>query len=177
MAAVNPYAPPGAHVDDVEDAEAGVQPVKFFSGKGRVGRLRYLAHLMAGYLVVILVGAIGGGLGGALRSEALVNTFVFLGGGLYLWFTILKTIQRSHDMDWSGWFSLLALIPFVGLIWIFKGGSAGRNRFGSPPPPNTTGVKVLAFLPLAVFVLGIVAAIAIPAYSDYTKRAAARQVR
>ena len=177
MAAVNPYAPPGAHVDDVADAEAGVQPVKFWSAQGRVGRLRYLAHLMAAYLLVILVGFVGGLLSAMLRTDVLGDVFVYAGVAVYLWFTMLKTIQRSHDMDWSGWTAILALIPFAALVWIFKGGSAGRNRFGSPPPPNTTGVKVLAFLPLAVMVVGIVAAVAIPAYVEYNKRAAVRQLR
>ena len=43
-------------------------------------------------------------------------------------------------------FLLLALIPFVGLIWIFKGGTPGSNRFGAPAPANTLGVKILGLL-------------------------------
>jgi hypothetical protein len=74
-------------------------------------------------------------------------------------------------MDWSGWTILLAIIPLVGLIWLFKAGSPGENRFGAPPPPNTTGVKVLGLIfPLIAFI-GIVAAIALPAYQTYVKRA------
>jgi hypothetical protein len=66
---------------------------------------------------------------------------------------------------------LLALIPFVGLIWLFKSGTPGSNRFGAPPPPNTTGVKVLACIAPAIAIIGILAAIAIPAYQDYVTRA------
>lgn len=177
MATMNPYAPPQAHVDDVEDGDVGTQPVKTWSAQGRVGRLRYLAHLMAAYLLVAVVGFVGGMLGGMLRSEALGTVFVGVGVAVYILFTVLKTIQRSHDMDWSGWTSLLALIPFVGLIWIFKGGTAGRNRFGAPPPPNTFGVKFLALLFPAIAVIGIIAAVTIPAYQSYAKRAQIQQNR
>lgn len=177
MAAMNPYAPPRAHVDDVEDGNAGVQPVKFWSSQGRVGRLRYLAHMMLAYFVVIAIGFVGGLIGAIARSESLVNVFVYLGVAVYLWFALLKTIQRSHDMDWTGWSAILAFIPLVNLIWVFKGGSQGRNRFGSPPPPNTTGVKILAFLPLALFLVGVIAAIALPAYVQYGQRAATQQTR
>ncbi len=64
------------------------------------------------------------------------------------------------------------LIPPLGLVWVFKSGSRGTNNYGAPPPPNTTGVKILGFLLPAVFIIGMLAAIAIPAYVDYQKRAA-----
>lgn len=177
MATMNPYSPPRAHVDDVEDGDAGVQPVKVWSAQGRVGRLRYLAHLMGAYFVFMVLAVAGGAIAGAMRSEAIVTAVTVIGVVIYLWFTILKTIQRSHDMGWSGWTAPLVLIPLVSLIWIFKGGTQGRNRFGAPPPPNTTGVKVLAFLPLVVAVIGIIAAIALPAYMQYGQRAAQQQTR
>jgi cbb3-type cytochrome oxidase subunit 3 len=87
-------------------------------------------------------------------------------------FAILTAIKRSHDMDWSGWTVLLTLIPLVGLIWIFKPGSAGTNAYGAPPPPNTLGVKILGLLLPTIAVIGILAAIAIPAYVEYQRRAA-----
>ena len=45
-------------------------------------------------------------------------------------------IKRSHDRDRSGWFSLLLLLPIVG-IWPlvefgFLPGTDGHNRFGAP---------------------------------------------
>jgi uncharacterized membrane protein YhaH (DUF805 family) len=92
-----------------------------------------------------------------------------------LYVTLFRlTIQRSHDMNWSGWTSLLVLIPFVGLIWLFIPGTQGKNRFGHPPPPTPAGVKIGAFI--AIFlgileVIGLLLAISLPAYRNHLNRA------
>jgi Tfp pilus assembly protein PilE len=54
-------------------------------------------------------------------------------------------------------------------------GTDGPNRFSTPPPPNTTGAVVLALIIPLIFILGIVAAIALPAYQQYVNRAHATQ--
>src|SRR5690606_8960293 len=84
----------------------------------------------------------------------------------------LFTIQRSHDMNVSGWLSLILLIPLgVFVFWVVPG-TLGENKYGKPPPPNSAGVVVLACLvPILCLVAGILAAIAIPAYQDFTIRA------
>jgi uncharacterized membrane protein YhaH (DUF805 family) len=160
----NPYSPPQAQVADVGSDE--VQEVKMWSAAGRIGRLRYLAYTVGASMIV---GAIGGAVGAALGpSGAMVALLLYIPLAV---FCILAAIQRSHDMDWSGWMMLLSIIPFVGLIWIFKSGTPGPNRFGAPPPPNTTGVKLLAFVMPAIAIIGILAAIALPAYQQYVLRA------
>ena len=84
-------------------------------------------------------------------------------------------VQRLHDIGWSGWLFLLTLVPLVGgvmnILMFVVPGSDAANRFGPPPPANSTAVKILALLWLLVPVLGIVAAIALPAYQDYVTRA------
>ena len=90
-----------------------------------------------------------------------------------LWPPQIVLIQRSHDMNMSGWWSLAALIPIVGLVWVFKGGTAGTNRWGAPPPPNGPMVKIFGLLMPVLFVVGILAAIALPAYQGYVTRAKA----
>ena len=176
-AAVNPYAAPRAAVADVNEDTDGVQPVRTWSSQGRIGRLRYLAHLSGAYfLFAFLAGGLRGGLA-AVGMQTAGTVVLGLGAIVYFVFAILKAIQRSHDMDWSGWSILLALIPLVGFVWIFKAGSQGGNRFGAPPPPNTLGVKILGWIFPAIMLVGILAAIAIPAYSDYSKRARAAQMK
>ena len=178
MTPTNPYAPPVSAVADIEERVEHYQPVRLFSATGRIGRLRYLANMMVAYLLVV----VGAGVLGCMFAFMQMGKWAGVWAGVvalvpYFVFLAFKTVQRSHDMDWSGWSSLLAFIPFVGLIWIFKGGTAGSNRFGAPPPPNTTLVKIggLAFPVIAV--IGIVAAVALPAYQDYTKRAKAIQMK
>jgi hypothetical protein len=83
----------------------------------------------------------------------------------------MLTIQRCHDFNMSGWLSLLMLVPLANLIFLIIPGTDGPNRFGGPTPPNTIGVLILAWLFPAIAAIGIVAAIALPAYQDYQKRA------
>jgi hypothetical protein len=89
---------------------------------------------------------------------------------------ILLTIQRCHDFNMSGWMSLLLIVPLVPLLFWIIPGTQGANRFGNQPPPNTTGAVVLALILPALFVVGILAAIAIPAYMDYQQRAQAQMM-
>ncbi|MEJ8845767.1 hypothetical protein [Variovorax rhizosphaerae] len=49
--AINPYAAPNAAVADVGGNGNEVQPIKLWSAKGRIGRLRYLAYTTAGGLI------------------------------------------------------------------------------------------------------------------------------
>ena len=46
--------------------------------------------------------------------------------------------KRWHDLDKSGWWTLIALIPLIGGIWMlcecgFQRGTDGPNRYGYPP--------------------------------------------
>lgn len=176
MANANPYAPPQAHVADRYEDDAAVQPVRTWSPSGRIGRLRYLAHMIVAYLAILVPVFIGGFLQG--MGMELIGTLLTAAFGIaYLWFFIVKTIQRSHDMNWSGWTVILSLIPIVNLIWLVGSGTKGSNRYGAPPPPNTLGVKILGLAFPVIAIVGIVAAIALPAYQAYAKRAAISQVR
>jgi uncharacterized membrane protein YhaH (DUF805 family) len=154
-------------VGDVEDAQE-YQAVKIWSASGRVGRLRYLAYTTGASLLAVLVITAASSVFGAMAGSVL-GMLVYI---VTVVFCILVAIQRSHDMDWSGWTVLLQIFPVLGLIWIFKGGSAGSNSYGAPPPPNTMGVKILGLLLPVLFVIGVIAAIVIPAFANYTQRAA-----
>ena len=62
------------------------------------------------------------------------------------------------------------------LNW-FIPGTDGENRFGGKTPPNSVLVLIAAWLVPILFIAGILAAIAVPAYSDYVKRAQAKQLQ
>ncbi len=46
-------------------------------------------------------------------------------------------IRRLHDVDRSGWWLLIGLIPIIGwitlIVWQCMRGTDGPNRFGPPP--------------------------------------------
>jgi uncharacterized membrane protein YhaH (DUF805 family) len=49
------------------------------------------------------------------------------------------SVRRLHDIDRSGWWILLGLIPLIGtivlIVWWVQRGTPGPNRFG-PNPAN-----------------------------------------
>lgn len=174
MSAVNPFTPPLAEVSDVQPAATGYSQPKVWSARGRIGRLRYLAYLTVAALAMYA----GLGLTMALAFAGAGVVAIVLMVLVYIPFIVLSVlllIQRSHDMGWSGWTVLLAFIPFAALIWLFKAGTPGANRFGNPLPPNPTSVKILGLVGPVIGIIGVVAAVSLPAYQSYTKRAQAAQ--
>jgi len=179
MSAVNPYMPPRAQVADVLDPASEYQPVKIFSWRGRIGRLRYLAYSALGYFAMFVAAMVLGIVAAVSAQPAFVALIPLLVTVPYFAFLVMLSVQRSHDMGWSGWSTLLLIVPLAPLVWVFNRGCDGENRYGAPPPPNTLGVKLGALaLPVVMIVfIGILAAVAIPAYQQYTIRAKAAQVR
>ena len=49
---------------------------------------------------------------------------------------LMLSIKRSHDLGYSGFFSLVLLVPFVNLwplvMFGFFTGAEGENKYGSP---------------------------------------------
>lgn len=47
------------------------------------------------------------------------------------------SVRRLHDIERSGWFLLLVIIPIIGWIiliyWMCQPGTAGQNAFGEDP--------------------------------------------
>ena len=172
----NPYTAPKTALE-IGGAEL-YQP-KVFSFNGRIGRLRYLGYGAGIQLVLILIiSPIVGGvaylgvetgifaIGGIITGIFYVATFVI---------SVMFSKRRLNDLNRSGWWYLLFFIPIVNLIFsiylIFFPGTDGPNKFGDAPVANSWGVIFLAtIVPIFVFGGGILAAIAIPQYADYTQR-------
>jgi uncharacterized membrane protein YhaH (DUF805 family) len=51
-------------------------------------------------------------------------------------------VRRLHDIDRSGWWLLISLVPVIGGIWLLvllcTEGTYGPNRFGPGPEPIDT---------------------------------------
>ncbi len=165
-AAATPYATPKAAVAETLP-EFG--ELKAFTTDGRIGRLRYLAWSMVLMLACLPLFGIAGGFFAA--SEILGGLLMVVVGIAVAVVGIMFGVQRLHDIGWSGWLLLVTLVPIVGgvfsLLMFIIPGSTAANRFGPPPPPNSRAVKVLALLWVAIIVIGIAAAIALPAYMGY----------
>jgi uncharacterized membrane protein YhaH (DUF805 family) len=157
---VNPYAKPNAAV--AETAEE-YQEVKVFSTSGRIGRVRYIAYAMGMYFLIAILGT--------LLSLAIDAAGQIIAGIAILVIVFMLTIQRCHDFNTTGWLSLLVLVPLVNLIFWIIPGTDGENRFGAKTPPNGVGVIIAACIVPIIVVVGIVAAVAIPAYQQYGERA------
>lgn len=158
----SPYSAPQSQVSD---SFADVGELNPFGVQGRIGRLRYIAWsfvMMLAFIPVygLAIGAMIGiseVVGGLLIAVVLIGAIVFgvfIGG------------QRLHDIGWSAWLWLLNLVPFVGFIFtilmLVMPGTPGPNRYGPPPPANSTAVLVLAWLMLGVTILSVLASIALP---------------
>ncbi|MGX9569913.1 DUF805 domain-containing protein [Pseudomonas sp. CFBP 5748] len=165
---VSPYAPPRAQVGE---ALAEYSTLKPFSFEGRIGRLRYLAWTMVLTLAMMPVIGIAFwfSLTWILASNSLAAMIIggLLGVAIALGFAFVSiqfSVQRLHDVGWSGWLWLLNLVPFVGsifpLVLICTPGNTGANRYGPPPPPNSTAVKVLSWLWVVLIALVLVGAVA-----------------
>lgn len=156
----SPYAPPRTNVGENLPAFAALKP---FSVEGRIGRLRFLAWTMVLSLVTLPIVAIFAFIGLGLVSGDTTTGLII--GGIFAFFlflgfiivSILFSVQRLHDIGWSGWLWLLNLVPFVGsffpLVIMVVPGNTGANRYGPPPPPNSTAVKVLCSLWIVFFAL------------------------
>ncbi|MFV0455101.1 MAG: DUF805 domain-containing protein [Pseudomonas sp.] len=168
--ATHPYATPRAQVAEPMPAYG---ELRAFSLQGRIGRLRYLAWSMTLSVAALALLAVAG-IGFAISQVLGVVLFAMIGIGFVV-VSVQIGVQRLHDIGWSGWFLLLNLVPAVGsffpLVMLLYPGQADANRFGPPQPPNSRAVKILAALWLLVPVIGILAAIALPAYQQYLYRA------
>ena len=167
----NPYQAPKSDVADVNRDEE-YQPVRIFSTSGRIGRVRFIAYTFGlSFLCSILAGILAAAIGGAGVVVLIANWVAIIALSLML------SIQRAHDFNASGWLGLLGVIPLVNLIFWFIPGTDGPNRFGHKTPPNSRGTVAAACIIPIIFVMGIVAAVVIPAYHDYAKRAATQKAR
>ncbi|HEX8956047.1 MAG TPA: DUF805 domain-containing protein [Burkholderiaceae bacterium] len=180
----NPYNAPIAAMTDV--AEDDTYMPSMFAFSGRIGRLRYLAYSsMASILCFIVMGILGAVAAavGSASHEGLGAAAVIVMMLCYIPMIAISFIyarRRFNDTGNTGWLSLLLLVPIVGflvaLYLIFAPGTEGRNQYGAAPGPNNMAAMLGAIIVPMVAILGILAAVAIPAYQDYTKRARAKQM-
>ena len=107
--------------------------------RGRAGRREFWSFA----LVSVCISVVLAGLDGMLFSYGRYSGVGLLGGAYVLSVAVpalAVTVRRLHDMERSGWWVLLVLLPFTGplslLLWLSLPGGSGDNRFGSRLPSS-----------------------------------------
>ena len=105
--------------------------------EGRAHRTEFWMFVLVSLIVSIILGVIDGLIGSYGSAGGLLQ-------GLYSLAVLIPSLavgaRRLHDIDRSGWWLLLGLIPIVGIIilivWFATEGKPGTNTYG----PNPWGV-------------------------------------
>ena len=143
----NPYHAPAADLSRFPEHAAPYVPA-FFAWRGRLGRARYVAYLAGTMLLAApLMFALTVLIDATVSQDALLVTFVpVLTAVLATLAWALVAARRLNDLDRSGWFALLGIVPFVNVVfglWLLFGqGDSGANTYGPPSCANSTGVMV-----------------------------------
>ena len=109
---------------------------------GRSARSEFWYWVLFQVIVSIIIGYFEGG-GQSSVSNGMMNSSYNAGPIAMVWSLanflpgLAVSVRRLHDVDKSGWWSLIVLIPVVGiivlLVWNATKGTVGGNRFGADP--------------------------------------------
>jgi uncharacterized membrane protein YhaH (DUF805 family) len=118
----------------------------FSSFDGRINRGKFWAGFIILWILSIVANLIISTIFGIRYVEgevfpamAPVAWLVWVAAGLaIIYATLAVWAKRWHDRDKSGWWSLIAFVPFIGAIWILVEcgclpGTEGPNRYGPDP--------------------------------------------
>lgn len=172
MEGANPYSAPDA---DLGGSSNETYDPKFLAIHGRIGRLRYLAYSIGinFLLMLIMIPLLGSSVFlGDMSGASSVSVILYIALNIVaLVVSVIYARRRLNDLNRSGWWFLLFIVPFVNLLFaiylIFFPGTEGGNNFGAAPGPNSIGVKILGWSLPVLFIVGIAAAIMIPAMQGY----------
>lgn len=166
----NPYSAPDAALDT---GQQELYSPDIFSFSGRIGRLRYLAYgIGISFLLMIIMMFLMPllGLSAMAAGEAGMSMLGIIVLGAFYIATIVFSVmfgkRRLNDLNRSGWWILLFIVPIVNLLLaiylIFFPGTDGSNNFGAAPEANSVGVLILGWSMPVLFILGIAAAVVVP---------------
>ena len=169
----NPYESPDHTETGIQDEP--YQP-KIFSLNGRIGRLRYFAYSWVyNVLSMFMIGIVAAIFFPSLMEgdpENPSGAMLALMGVLYLpifFCFIVAARRRLHDLNSNGWLTLLVFVPLINfffaiylLVWP---GTSETNDYGPRPTSNPGILIFLGLLGPLLIVIGILAAVAIPAVS------------
>ena len=100
----------------------------YFDFNGRARRAEFWWYVLVNLIIAIIIGVIANIIHFPLLSSlySLALLLPSLGVG----------VRRLHDINRSGWWLLIGLIPLVGLLliyWCAQPGTSGANTYGPDP--------------------------------------------
>ncbi|MBO3097534.1 DUF805 domain-containing protein [Gelidibacter pelagius] len=103
---------------------------------GRARREEYWMFVLFNVLFVIGIGIISGALAGMTDAPAFMGIYFIYLLAVFIP-SLAVAVRRLHDINKSGWFYLVGLIPFIGGIWLIvlfaTEGDKGPNQYGRDP--------------------------------------------
>ena len=112
---------------------------KFFSTKGRINRKTYLLRgiaiqaVMGVIINVLAVSALGMFFSGEAALGLALFLLIAVIGIAVICSGICLGIRRWHDLNKSGWYSLLCILIIPAIYIIFAKGTDGPNEYGPKP--------------------------------------------
>lgn len=107
---------------------------KYVTFSGRASRSEFWWFWLFCFVVNGLLTWVDRGLFPDFAGSGIFSTLFALGTFLP---SLAVQVRRLHDIDRSGWWFLIILVPLVGiivwLVWAVKEGTLGSNRFGDDP--------------------------------------------
>lgn len=121
--------------------------LNLFGTKGRLGRIVYF---LFSFIIPISIFWVISAITGQLNKQGIISKEVAYG---LLFFALLAaiymllrlTIQRSHDLNRSGWLSMILVLfpPLIAIFWLVPG-TKGVNNYYEPPQPMKGLLKWLS---------------------------------
>ncbi|MCT2409084.1 DUF805 domain-containing protein [Chryseobacterium antibioticum] len=108
--------------------------------KGRARRTEYWMYILFNMIFAIIAAVLDNLLGLKFNQE-IPYGFIYLIYALATFIPGLAVmVRRLHDVDKSGWWVFISLIPIVGTIWLLvllaTDGTPGANQYGVNPKEN-----------------------------------------
>lgn len=108
--------------------------------RGRARRTEYWMFVLFQLLFSIAAAALDYFIsGGKFNNDGIISGLYSL--ALFIP-SLAVSVRRLHDVNKSGWFLLIALVPLVGVIWLLvldcTAGDLGPNQYGQDPKDMVT---------------------------------------
>lgn len=121
--------------------------LNLYGTKGRLGRIVYF---LFSFIIPISIFWVISAVTGQLRQQGVISKEMAYGLLIFallaaIYMLIILTIQRSHDLNRSGWLSMILVLfpPLIAIFWLAPG-TKGVNNYHEPSQPMKGLLKWLS---------------------------------